>query len=251
MSGCTPGARTSWTARTTTATRLVGGGWLAVNGRAGFVSPALSILVLCVAVSTAAAQNVREHTRLDPRGTRVSQSQAETLTLTLGTAEVRLLQTWVRIAGTIDKTGKILAGSVSGPDAALVKVGQRVRAFPPSSKSSMYQAYVTRATPNPSGAAIEATLAASGRANTTLYVLEIVVEQGPFLVVPNEAIIEEGDTHIVYVQQGGEYVPKEVRTGIQGELYTQVLGGLEPNAQVVTFGSFFIDAEHKLKGTDQ
>jgi hypothetical protein len=115
----------------------------------------------------------------------------------------------------------------------------------------MYQAYVTRVTPNPSGAAIEATLAASGRANTTLYVMEIVVEQGPFLVVPNEAIIEEGDRHVVYVQQGGEYVPKEVRTGIQGELYTQVLGGLEPNAQVVTFGSFFIDAEHKLKGTDQ
>ena len=79
--------------------------------------------------------------------------------------------------------------------------------------------------------------------------MEIVAEQGPFLVVPNEAIIEEGDTHIVYVQQGGEYVPKEVTTGIQGELYTQVLGGLEPNAQVVTFGSFFIDAEHKLKGT--
>jgi multidrug efflux pump subunit AcrA (membrane-fusion protein) len=95
---------------------------------------------------------------------------------------------------------------------------------------------------------VEATLAASGRANTTLYVLEVVVEQGPYLVVPNEAIIEEGDKHIVYVQQGGEYVPKEVRTGIQGELYTQVLEGLQANMPVVTFGSFFIDAEHKLKG---
>src|SRR4249919_1248024 len=146
MSGCTPGARTSWTARTTTATRSVGGWWLVVNGRAGFVRPALSIVALCVAVSTAAAQNVREHTRLDPRGTRVTQSQAETLTLTLGTAEVRLLQTWVRTAGRIDKTGKILAGTVMGPDASLLKVGQRLRAFPPSSKSSMYQAYVTRVT---------------------------------------------------------------------------------------------------------
>jgi len=123
-----------------------------------------------------------------------------------------------------------------------------VRAFPPSSKSSMYQAYVTRVTPKPSGVAVEATLAASGRANTILYVMEVVVEQGPYLVVPNEAIIEEGDKHIVYVEQGGEYVPKEVRTGIQGELYTQVLEGLEGNTHVVTFGSFFIDAEHKLKG---
>ena len=216
--------------------------------RAGLVRLALVILVLGAAVATAAAQDPRSHTRLNPRGTRVTESQAETLTLTLGTAEVRLLQTWVRTAGTIDKTGKVLSATVSGPEAALVKVGQRVRAFPPSSKSSMYQAYVTRVTPKSSGVAVEATLAASGRANTTLYVMEVVVEQGPYLVVPNEAIIEEGDKHIVYVQQNGEYVPKEVHTGIQGELYTQVLEGLEANTHVVTFGSFFIDAEHKLKG---
>jgi hypothetical protein len=219
-----------------------------VGGRAGRIWPALLFLVFCAAVATAAAQDPRSHTRLNPRGTRVTESQAETLTLTLGTAEVRLLQTWVRTAGTIDKTGKVLSANISGPEALLVKVGQRVRAFPPSSKSSMYQAYVTRVTPKPSGVAVEATLAASGRANTTLYVMEVVVEQGPYLVVPNEAIIEEGDKHIVYVEQGGEYVPTEVHTGIQGELYTQVLEGLEANTHVVTFGSFFIDAEHKLKG---
>ena len=210
---------------------------------------AIPILVFCAAVATAAAQNPRSHTRLNPRGTRVTDSQAETVTLTLGKAEVRLLQTWVRTAGVIDKTGKVLSATISGPDAALVKVGQRVRAFPPSSKSSMYQAYVTRVTPKTSGIEVEATLAALGRANTTLYVMEVVVEQGPYLVVPNEAIIEEGDKHMVYVQQDGEYVPKEVHTGIQGELYTQVLEGLQANTPVVTFGSFFIDAEHKLKGT--
>ncbi len=202
--------------------------------------------------AAAGNQGVRSHTRLEPRGTRVTQSQAETLTLTLGTADVRLLQTWVRTAGTIDKTGKVLSGTVANPDASLVKVGQRVRAFPPSSKSSMYQAYVTRVTPKPGGSvAVEATLQAMGRANTTLYVMEIVVEQGPFLVVPNEAIIEEGEKQIVYVEQGGAYVPREVKTGIQGELYTQVLDGLQPSTPVVTFGSFFIDAEQKLKGTGQ
>ena len=206
-------------------------------------------LALCMAAAPAATQGVRSHTRLDPRGTRVTPSQAETLTLTVGTADVRLLQTWVRIAGTIDQTGKVLSGTVAGSDSSLVKAGQRVRAFPPSSKSSMYQAYVTRVTPKPGGVAVEATLQATGRANTTLYVMEIVVEQGPFLVVPNEAIIEEGERHIVYVQQNGEYLAREVHTGIQGELYTQVLDGLQANTPVVTFGSFFIDAEHKLKGT--
>ena len=82
--------------------------------------------------------------------------------------------------------------------------------------------------------------------------MEIVVERGPFLSVPNEAIIEEGDRHIVYIQQQpGQYVPVEIQTGIQGELLTQVLDGVTEDAQVVTFGSFFIDAEHKLKGTEQ
>src|SRR5215468_4206001 len=104
MSVCIRGARTSWTARTTTVTEVVRGWWLVSGDKAGLLRPALFILVLAAAV-TAAAQDPRSHTRLNPRGTRVTESQAETLTLTLGKAEVRLLQTWVRTAGTIDKTG--------------------------------------------------------------------------------------------------------------------------------------------------
>src|SRR5262249_17266978 len=134
-------------------------------------------------------------------GTNVNQSQAEALTLTLSAVSQRPVQNWVRTAGTIDKSARILLGTVAGPDAALVKPGQRVRAFPPSSKSSMYQAFVTRVAPRGTAVAVEASLASSGRPDTTLYVMEIVVEQGPFLSVPNEAIIEEGDRHIVYVQQ--------------------------------------------------
>ena len=82
--------------------------------------------------------------------------------------------------------------------------------------------------------------------------MEIIVERDRFLSLPNEAIIEEGDMHIVYVQQdAGHYMPREIHTGLQGELYTQVLHGLTEGEQVVTFGSFFIDAEYKLKATEQ
>src|SRR6266581_3224197 len=185
-------------------------------------------------------------------GTNVDQAQAEALTLTLSAVAPRPVQNWIRTAGTIDRTGKVLEAVVTGPDAALIKSGQRVRAFPPSSKSSMYQAFVTRVVPRTRGVAVAASLASSGRPHTTLYVLEIVVEQGPYLSVPNEAIIEEGDKHVVYVQQQpGQYVPQEIHTGIQGELYTQILDGVKDGDQVVTFGSFFIDAEQKLKGTAQ
>jgi hypothetical protein len=214
---------------------------------------ALVLLLLMLSSGIVSAQGVREHTRPSKAaGTTVSESQANDLTLTLSTASLRLVQTWIRTAGTIDKSGKVLAASLSGSDASLVKVGQRVRAFPPSSKSSMYQAYVTRVFPTSGGTAVEASLSASGRQNAMHYVMEIVVERGPFLAVPNESIIEEGDRRVVYVQRSaGQYVPQEIQTGIQGELLTQIVDGLSEGDQVVTFGSFFIDAEHKLKSTDQ
>ena len=217
--------------------------------------------MLGLAAASAAAQpphervrdrnSPREHTRPAlPAGTAVNKAQAEALTLTVGAVAERLVQTWVRAAGTIDASNnKVIRADITGPDAALIKVGQRVRAFPPSSKSSMYQAFVTRVVPRANGAAVEASLASVGRANAPLYVIEIVVEQGPFLSVPNEAIIEEGDAHIVYVQrQPGQYAPQEIQIGLQGELYTQVVDGVNDGDHVVTFGSFFIDAEQKLKG---
>jgi Cu(I)/Ag(I) efflux system membrane fusion protein len=75
-----------------------------------------------------------------------------------------------------------------------------------------------------------------------------VVEGGDLLSVPNEAIIETEGRQVVYVQQpGGNYVPRDITTGIRGELFTEVLEGVEAGEQVVTIGSFFIDAEHKLK----
>ena len=63
-----------------------------------------------------------------------------------------------------------------------------------------------------------------------------------------EAIIEEGDRQVVYMQHGpGQYMAQEVRTGVRGELYSEVVEGLTADTLVVTFGSFFIDAEQKLK----
>lgn len=210
------------------------------------------LLLTLLIVPPAHAQDIRARIRSSPRGTAVSKSQADELTLTLTEAAVRPVQTWVRTAGAIDRTGRILTASLDARDAALMKVGQRVRAFPPDSKSSMYQAWITRVSPQGGRAIVEATLTAPGRQNSPRYVMEIVVEQGRFLSVPNAAILEEGDKQVVYVQQQtGDYFPKEIHTGIQGELYTQVLHGLAEGDQVVTFGSFFIDSEYKLKATER
>lgn len=203
-----------------------------------------------MAGSDAHAQGVRDHTRPAPnRSTTVSEAQATELTLTVTEVAVRPIQTWVRTAGVIDGAGKTLSAVVSAAEGALVKVGQRIRAFPPESRSSMYQARVTEVQSKGGRARITAVLSGPAREGSTRYVLEIVAEHGDFLSIPNEAIIETGGKHIVHAQQEpGRYEPKEVRLGLQGELYTQVLGGLQAGEQVVTFGSFFVDADYKLKG---
>jgi hypothetical protein len=194
------------------------------------------------------AQGVRSHTR-PTAGTTVSESQAADLTLTLTPVAVRSIQAWARGAATIDKSRKILTASFNSRDAKFVKVGQRARAFTPESKSQMLQAYVTRVQPQGRRVSVELTLSGQGWKDGVNYVIEIIAEAGDFLSVPNEAVIEEGDQHIVYVQQQpGEYVPQEIDTGVEGERYTQVVSGLNVGDQVVTFGSFFVDSEYKLKG---
>jgi len=221
------------------------------------VPPILLLLFVLSPSGSLHGQGVREHVRAGlknskPSGTAVNEKQASDVTLTLNAVTVRPIQTWVRAAGRIDKNGKVLTASVPAPESTFVKVGQRVRAFSPESKSSMFQAWVTKVIPRGDGATLEVTLSGVGHPNSLNYVMEIVTERGEFLSIPNEAIIEEGTRHVVYVQrQGGQYAPVEIETGIQGELYTAVVKGLAEGDQVVSFGSFFVDSEYKLKSSDQ
>jgi hypothetical protein len=213
------------------------------------VFSALAVLIV-VRSAPARAQSVREHTRPKPnRSTGITESQASELTLTLTEAAVRPIQVWLRTSAMADGDGKTLKAVLSGATTSLVKVGQRVRAFPPESRSSMYQARISQVASRPGGVELTVVLSGQGRRNASRYILEIVTEPLESLSVPNEAIIETGGKRVVYVQQQqGQYEPREIQAGLQGELFTQVLEGLKPGEQVVTFGSFFIDANHKLKG---
>jgi hypothetical protein len=208
----------------------------------------LALVLLALLVVDTHAQGVRSHTRPASGGTAVSESQAAELTLTLTSVTARPIQVWIRTAGRIDSSGRIVTSYLSNADASSVKAGQRARTFPVESRSSMFQAFVSRVGAEGNRVRVDVTLTAKGRENTRNYIVEIVTDRGDFLSIPNEAIIEEGDRRIAYVQRGGQYEPQEIRTGLQGELYTQIAGGLKEGDEVVTFGSFFIDSEYKLKG---
>jgi multidrug efflux pump subunit AcrA (membrane-fusion protein) len=211
--------------------------------------PLLCALHFALFTPTTLAQGIRERIRGNrDRPTSISEAQASELTLTLTNVEVRPIQVWVRTAGT--GTGQVLRAVVRTEDAKFIKPDQRVRAFPPERRSTMYQARVTQIVPGDDRAEVVVTLVAPGLKGSSRYVLEIVTEHGDLLSVPNEAIIETGDKRVVYVQGSeGSYTPREVELGVQGELFTEVVKGLMPGEQVVTFGSFFIDADHKLKGS--
>jgi hypothetical protein len=200
-----------------------------------------------VAAATVSAQ--RERTRPGPRRqTTVSQSQASELTLTVTEVALRPIQVWIRTAGVIDAARTTVTAELG--DGRRVKVGQRVRAFSPESRSRMHQATVASVATEGSTTRVRAALMGRPLEASRHFVLEIVTEDGEFLSVPNEAIIESGGTQIVYVQEGeGRYAPKEIQVGVRGELYSQVLGGVSAGEQVVTIGSFFIDADFKLKGS--
>jgi hypothetical protein len=212
---------------------------------------ALLVVSSLVVPGSASAQSVRS--RIRQKVNPITASQASDLTLTLTAVAVRPVQVWVRTAGRIDAAGKVVTAYLSAKDASFVQVGQRARTFPVESRSSMYQARVVRLTPQSEGRVrVDCEIVATGRTTSMSYLLEIVTEPAWYSSVPNEAIIEEGDSRVVYVQVGeGQYEPRTIKTGLQGELYTQVLDGVKDGEQVVTFGSFFIDSNYKLKGNAQ
>jgi len=216
----------------------------------GRARPAVLVAVLAVTLaSSVEGQGIRDRIRKAPRATSITESQANELTLTVTQVAVRPIQVWVRTAGVIDAGGQTLQATISKADATFVKPGQRVRAFPPEARSSMYQAKVAGVAPKGDRVGVTVALIAPARQGSSRYVLEIVTEGIEKMSVPNEAIIETGNRRVVYVKDASDgYSQREIQIGLQGELFTEVTGGLKEGEQVVTFGSFFIDADHKLKG---
>ena len=69
-------------------------------------------------------------------------------------------------------------------------------------------------------------LIAPARQGSPRYVLEIVTEEIELMSVPNEAIIETGERRVVYVKDASDsYAQREIQTGLQGELFTEVTAG--------------------------
>jgi Cu(I)/Ag(I) efflux system membrane fusion protein len=79
--------------------------------------------------------------------------------------------------------------------------------------------------------------------------VQIKIDLGKKLSIPEDAIIDTGTKQIVYVDKGeGSFEPREVALGFKGEGIVEVRKGLKAGEKVASAANFLIDSEAKLKG---
>lgn len=82
--------------------------------------------------------------------------------------------------------------------------------------------------------------------------VEILVDLGKKLAVPEAAVLNTGTRQMVYLDQGdGVFEPREVTTGLRAEGLIEITAGLAPGDKVASEANFLIDSEARLKGVVQ
>lgn len=82
--------------------------------------------------------------------------------------------------------------------------------------------------------------------------VEIPVDLGERLAIPESAVIDSGLRQIVYVVKAeGLFEPRSVKLGIRADGVVEVLKGLKAGERVAATGTFLIDSEARLKGIIQ
>lgn len=81
--------------------------------------------------------------------------------------------------------------------------------------------------------------------------VELKINLGSRLAVPDEAVIDTGLRKIVYVDKGdGYFEPRAVTPGLRADKLVEVLSGLKAGEKVAASANFLIDSEAKLKGIE-
>lgn len=72
------------------------------------------------------------------------------------------------------------------------------------------------------------------------------------IVVPEDAVLDTGERQAVILDLGsGRFKVIDVKVGLKGEGYYQILSGLAPGWKVVTSANFLIDSESSFRATAQ
>ncbi len=79
--------------------------------------------------------------------------------------------------------------------------------------------------------------------------VELKINYGNQIVVPQEAVLDSGKEQRVFVAKGdGYFEPRHITTGAKLDGKVVVLSGLKAGETVVSSGNFLVDSESRLKG---
>lgn len=79
--------------------------------------------------------------------------------------------------------------------------------------------------------------------------VQIKIDMGKRLVIPDEAVIDTGIRQVVYVDKGeGYFEPREILLGLRADGISEVIRGLKAGEKIASSGTFLIDSEAQLKG---
>lgn len=82
--------------------------------------------------------------------------------------------------------------------------------------------------------------------------VEIDIDLGEKLAVPETAILDTGTRQIAYVDTGdGSFTPRQVKLGTRANGMVEVVSGLKEGEKVASAALFLIDSEAKLRGVNQ
>jgi Cu(I)/Ag(I) efflux system membrane fusion protein len=77
--------------------------------------------------------------------------------------------------------------------------------------------------------------------------VEISIDAGRKLAVPDEAVLDSGLRKLVFLYKGeGRFAPAEVKLGSKFDNYYEVLSGLSAGEQILASASFLLDSESRL-----
>lgn len=78
--------------------------------------------------------------------------------------------------------------------------------------------------------------------------VKIAVPLGEHLAVPENAVLNTGESRVVFVKKGeGEFEPRSVQLGRQANGFYEVVSGIHEGEDVVTSANFLIDSESRFR----
>ena len=92
-----------------------------------------------------------------------------------------------------------------------------------------------------------------GRLRPGMYVTaRLAGASAPRLAVPLTSVLPTGTRQIVFVNRGdGQFVPRDVQTGVRNDSLVEVAAGLKPGDEVVASATYLLDSESNLAAAMQ